>query len=70
MSFHPPELGGWKDTVYVPPGMSVRFIVRSPAYAAARAPYMFHCHVLQHEDRGMMGQYVVAAPRRVSRRSR
>jgi FtsP/CotA-like multicopper oxidase with cupredoxin domain len=22
-------------------------------------PYMFHCHILQHEDRGMMGQFVV-----------
>jgi hypothetical protein len=23
---------------------------------------MFHCHVLQHEDRGMMGQFVVVKP--------
>jgi hypothetical protein len=22
-------------------------------------PYMFHCHLLQHEDNGMMGQFVV-----------
>jgi len=21
---------------------------------------MFHCHILEHEDRGMMGQFVVA----------
>jgi FtsP/CotA-like multicopper oxidase with cupredoxin domain len=25
-------------------------------------PYMYHCHVLQHEDRGMMGQFVVVEP--------
>jgi hypothetical protein len=23
---------------------------------------MFHCHILQHEDRGMMGQFVVVEP--------
>ena len=22
-------------------------------------PYMFHCHLLRHEDQGMMGQFVV-----------
>jgi Putative multicopper oxidases len=22
-------------------------------------PYMYHCHLLWHEDRGMMGQFVV-----------
>jgi bilirubin oxidase len=22
-------------------------------------PYMFHCHILEHEDMGMMGQFVV-----------
>jgi FtsP/CotA-like multicopper oxidase with cupredoxin domain len=26
-------------------------------------PYMFHCHILQHEDRGMMGQFVVVERR-------
>ena len=27
-----------------------------------RTPYMFHCHVLRHEDQGMMGQFVVVEP--------
>ena len=58
----PPHLTGWKDTVYVPPGETVRFLVRSPEYADLNLPYMLHCHVLQHEDRGMMGQYVVVEP--------
>ncbi|MBT5720075.1 MAG: multicopper oxidase domain-containing protein [Gammaproteobacteria bacterium] len=22
-------------------------------------PYMYHCHILEHEDRGMMGQFVI-----------
>ncbi|MGZ3921372.1 MAG: T9SS type A sorting domain-containing protein, partial [Bacteroidia bacterium] len=25
-------------------------------------PYMYHCHILMHEDDGMMGQFVVKAP--------
>jgi hypothetical protein len=25
-------------------------------------PYMFHCHMLLHEDEGMMGQFVVVGP--------
>jgi FtsP/CotA-like multicopper oxidase with cupredoxin domain len=62
----PPHLAGWKDTVYVPPGETVRFLVELGDYADPNVPYMFHCHVLQHQDRGMMGQFVVveAAPRR------
>ncbi|MEW8208090.1 MAG: multicopper oxidase domain-containing protein [Candidatus Thiodiazotropha taylori] len=23
-------------------------------------PYMYHCHILEHEDMGMMGQFTVA----------
>jgi FtsP/CotA-like multicopper oxidase with cupredoxin domain len=64
----PAHLGGLKDTVYVPPGESVRLVVRFGDYADADVPYMFHCHVLQHEDRGMMGQFVVAAPGETARR--
>ena len=25
-------------------------------------PYMYHCHMLNHEDQGMMGQFVVVEP--------
>ncbi|MBK9026239.1 MAG: multicopper oxidase domain-containing protein [Saprospiraceae bacterium] len=25
-------------------------------------PYMFHCHILSHEDNGMMGQFIVNPP--------
>jgi FtsP/CotA-like multicopper oxidase with cupredoxin domain len=55
----PAQLSGWKDTVYIPPGETVRLLVHSPDYADPETPYMFHCHILQHEDRGMMGQFVV-----------
>jgi len=58
----PAQLTGWKDTLYIPPGEGIRFLVRSPDYADRDTPYMFHCHILEHEDRGMMGQYVVVEP--------
>jgi FtsP/CotA-like multicopper oxidase with cupredoxin domain len=55
----PAELSGWKDTVYVPPGETMRLVLRSPNRLDPTVPFMYHCHVLQHEDRGMMGQFVV-----------
>ena len=60
----PPEaaLGGLKDTVLIPPGETVRIVVRFSGYTDPSTPYMFHCHLLEHEDRGMMGQFVVVEP--------
>ena len=49
---------GWKDTVLVQPGESVRFIGRfDPAINSGK--YMYHCHILEHEDAGMMGTFEV-----------
>jgi FtsP/CotA-like multicopper oxidase with cupredoxin domain len=42
----------WKDVVNVPKHESVRFIVRYDDYPGK---WMFHCHILAHEDNGMMG---------------
>ena len=56
---------GPKDTVLVLPGETVRFIAEfddfafDPADGIAQAAYMYHCHILQHEDGGMMGQFAV-----------
>ncbi len=58
----PPELAGWKDTVYVPPRTPLRLLVHFAQPADERAPFMYHCHVLWHEDQGMMGQFVVESP--------
>ncbi|MEH1168726.1 multicopper oxidase domain-containing protein [Micromonospora sp. CPCC 205539] len=55
------ELRGAKDTVYVPPGSAVRLAVRFLDHSDARSPYMFHCHVLAHEDAGMMGQFLTVS---------
>jgi FtsP/CotA-like multicopper oxidase with cupredoxin domain len=58
----PAGLTGPKDTVYVPPDETVHLLVRFGDYADPAHPYMFHCHLLQHEDHGMMGQFVVVKP--------
>jgi FtsP/CotA-like multicopper oxidase with cupredoxin domain len=58
----PPGLRGLKDTVYLPPGSTFRLVLRFTDYTDPDMPYMFHCHVLRHEDEGMMGQFVVVRP--------
>ena len=55
----PPELAGWKDTVFLAPGQTVRIISRFDAQPDPGAPFMYHCHILDHEDAGMMGQYTI-----------
>lgn len=48
----PEPFRSWKDTVNVPKRSTVRFIVR---YTDHPGLWMFHCHILEHEDDGMMG---------------
>ena len=49
---------GWKDMVHVEEGWS-EVLVKFDHAAPADAPYMYHCHILEHEDCGMMGQFTV-----------
>lgn len=46
-----PTETGWKDTVLVLPGETVRVIMK---FDAQKGIYVFHCHNLEHEDNGMM----------------
>lgn len=57
-----PEAGesGWKDTVRTDPGMITRIIVPFQGYAGR---YVWHCHILEHEDNEMMRPYDVIAGR-------
>ncbi|MDE2844417.1 MAG: multicopper oxidase domain-containing protein, partial [Chloroflexota bacterium] len=55
----PPEESGWEDSVWVNGGREVVIAARFDTYAAEDIPYMFHCHILDHEDLGMMGQFLV-----------
>jgi FtsP/CotA-like multicopper oxidase with cupredoxin domain len=47
-----PVLPGWKDTINVPAGSSVR--IRIP-FTDIGGRTVYHCHILDHEDLGMMG---------------
>ncbi|MEL6729464.1 MAG: multicopper oxidase domain-containing protein [Pseudomonadota bacterium] len=49
---------GWKDMVHVEDGWS-EILVRFDYDAPEETPYMYHCHILEHEDCGMMGQFTV-----------
>ena len=48
----PEPFRSWKDVVNVTKHGTARFIVR---YANYPGKWMFHCHILDHEDHGMMG---------------
>ncbi|SCC94091.1 Multicopper oxidase type 3 (fragment) [Thiomonas sp. X19] len=57
----PPEHErGWKDTVLARHAETVRLIARFGQPAGPSHPFMYHCHILEHEDNGMMGQFSVA----------
>jgi spore coat protein A, manganese oxidase len=59
----PPEPceAGWKDTVRADPGMITRIIIPFEGYTGR---YVWHCHILEHEDNEMMRPYeVIGAPR-------
>jgi bilirubin oxidase len=50
---------GRKDVVLVLPQETVRFITKFETFTDTVVPYPFHCHILMHEDDGMMGQFLV-----------
>lgn len=52
---------GRKDVVMIRPGETVRIIMQFKDYSNSEIPYMYHCHLLTHEDDGMMGQFLVEA---------
>jgi spore coat protein A, manganese oxidase len=51
-----PSEAGWKDTVRAEPGMVTRIIIRFDGYPGR---YVWHCHILEHEDNEMMRPYQV-----------
>ena len=50
---------GWKDTVRATPRASTRIIVKFEGYTGR---YVWHCHILEHEDNEMMRPYEIVAP--------
>lgn len=51
----PANMQGLKDTITIQPNQKIRLAVSFPE----KGIYMFHCHILEHEDAGMMGQIKV-----------
>ncbi len=47
---------GWKDTVRADPGMVTRILIPFEGFAGR---YVWHCHILEHEDNEMMRPYEV-----------
>jgi blue copper oxidase len=45
---------GWKDTVLVWPGEMVSIAIEFSHGFDGEQLYLFHCHILEHEDAGMM----------------
>lgn len=55
----PPSATEWKDTFNVPANKTMRFAVH---YDNRPGMWMFHCHILDHADLGMMGMLHVMEP--------
>jgi spore coat protein A, manganese oxidase len=54
-----PFRSGWKDTKRSLQGVTESIIVRFDGYTGV---YMFHCHMLEHAEHMMMGQFEVVGP--------
>lgn len=54
-----PEDAGWKDTVLVNAGETLRILTRFDAHPGV---FVHHCHNLEHEDSGMMQNFEVLPP--------
>ena len=50
---------GNKDVVLIMPQQYVEFVTKFEDFTNDTLPYMYHCHLLHHEDDGMMGSFVV-----------
>jgi spore coat protein A len=53
-----PNEAGWKDTAIVNPREVLTIIARFEGFTGR---YVFHCHMLEHEDNDMMRPYVVVS---------
>lgn len=64
----PPEEAGWKDTFKMNPGEVTRILIRTAKQDGTPYPfdpttgpgYVWHCHIIDHEDNEMMRRYQVA----------
>jgi bilirubin oxidase len=50
---------GWKDTFFLRLGETVSVVAKFDDFSDGVNPYMYHCHFPNHEDAGLMGQFIV-----------
>lgn len=55
-TFPEPQEEGWKDTVRANPKQVTRIIMKFGPYTGL---YVWHCHILEHEDYEMMRPYII-----------
>ncbi|HPZ53361.1 MAG TPA: multicopper oxidase domain-containing protein, partial [Clostridia bacterium] len=60
-----PQEAGWKDTIATPPGFITRLIMKFAPYTGR---YVYHCHILEHEDYDMMRALDVLPPDKCKRK--
>ena len=57
-SIAPYEIG-WKDTYFIHLGETVSVVAKFSDFSDTTSPFMYHCHFPNHEDGGLMGQFIV-----------
>jgi FtsP/CotA-like multicopper oxidase with cupredoxin domain len=58
---------GWTDTVLVLPNETVRAQI---TFSRTPASFLYHCHILEHEDMGMMRNFRFTVSRAAVRPTR
>ena len=56
---YPGLKGVWKDTLWVKGGYTITVRTRYERYIGA---FVIHCHILDHEDKGMMQNVAIVLP--------
>jgi blue copper oxidase len=56
----PAHMAGWKDIAPVQKGGACEIRIRFEHPATKEYPFMAHCHILEHEDSGMMTNFTVS----------
>ena len=55
----PAHENGWKDTFSIQRNERVTFLAKFADFSSSTWAYMYHCHMANHEDGGLMGQFLV-----------
>jgi spore coat protein A len=50
---------GWKDTIRVGRPGGGELVTIAARFSGGTGRYMYHCHILEHEDEGMMSTFIV-----------